>query len=168
MAGIVLSRSMGTSTRISDTKRPYTIIATRRPRGARLRQNVVDVNSQKAGKFTRVLEGGKREINKSTAVRVGMSGIAKASWRWASRQARSPMSTIAKKGMTHSAQEWAGKYADGQARTRGDDPFYKISSSIGYINQAMDQGAANDAMRRAAGGLEKWIDEELKRKFKAK
>ena len=168
MAGVALSRSLGTSTRISDKKRPYEIIQTRRARGARPKSSVVDIRSAKAGKFTRIIDGGKREINKSNAVKIGMRGIAKASWRWASRKAKSPARTIGKKDITHSAEKWASRYADGQSQTRGDDPFYKIESRISYINQAMDQGAANDAMRRAASGLNKWIDNELKKKFKAK
>lgn len=168
MAGFQLSRTLGTSTHISAKKRPYEIIAVRRPRGSRPRKNIVDIKSERVGQFTQIIPGGKREINKSAAVTVGMSGIAKASWRWAARKARSPMSSIAKTGMTRSAEQWANKYAGGDSVTKGDDPYYRIQSRINYITQAMDQGAANDAMRRAASGMNQWIDGELKRRFNAK
>jgi hypothetical protein len=174
MAGYQLSRTMGTSTRVAAKKRPYRIIETRRARGNRPKQILIEVDSYVGGKnktFQRWIEGGKREANKSTAVRIGMAGLAKSSWKWAAKAARTPGAVkLPAKEVARSAREWGIRYSEGGSRFKGDDPYYRITNKLPYIEDALHGGAnaPETAMRRAASGLNKWIDTELQRRFEAK
>lgn len=163
MAGFQLSRTMGTSTKVAPKKRPYRVISKRRARGDRPASMLIEVDGYRNGKpvtYKAIVEGGKRDANKSPFVRIGMTGLAKSSWSAAAQEAKTG-SAVSRAGVSRSAKEWGSRYGSGGSRYKGDDPFFTITSFLPYIERAMIPGAANTAMERAARGLDHWIDKRL-------
>ncbi len=174
MAGTALARSMGASTNVAPQKRPYKVVRKIPARPGRPAQLVIEVerrHSSGTRTFVATIEGGKREANKSTAVRIRRAGMAKAAWSVAARQARTPsaVKTPARE-VTRDAMASAQRLGGGSGRFRGDDPSYTISNWAPYIRGALKGGdmAAETAMRRAAAGLNHYVDAQLKRRFKAR
>ena len=164
MAGFQLSRTMGTSTRVAPKKRPYTVISKRRASGNRPKSMLIEVQGYRGGQpvtYRAIVEGGKREANKSKFVRIGMTGLAKSSWSAAASDAKTGRA-VSKAGVSRSAKEWGNRYGSGSSRFKGPDPFFTITSFLPYIERAMIPGAADTAMARAARGLDHWIDTRLK------
>lgn len=167
MAGYQLSRTMGASTKVAPAKRPYEILEKRKGPHKSL---LIEVRSSRPkGNYKAIIKGSKREANKSPFVRIGMAGLAKSSWKWASKDARTASAIGWGRGVARGAKEWGSKYGFGASRFRGDDVYYRIENRLPYIEQALQGGprAANDAMRRAAEGLERTIDNKLKQKMNA-
>ena len=170
MAGYHLSRTLGTSTKVADKKRPYKVIQERKAKQGRPKQILIEVtrewSSPGAKNPYRVLiDGGRREANKSPQVRIGMSGLAKSSWKWASRKAKTSSAIgwgSGKKGVARSAKSWGQQYSGGASRFRGDDVFYRVENRLPYIEDAMIPGRVDTALQRAAGAMEHHIDEKLK------
>ena len=167
MAGYQLAKTMGTSTRVAPAKRPYKILSDRR---GPPRSMMIEVQSRRPkGDFKTVIKGGKREANASTQVKIGMAGLAKSSWKWASKAARTASAVGYGRGVARAAKEWGDRYGFGDSRFRGDDVFYRIENRLPYIMDALQGGpqAVEGAMGRAARALEHRIDEELKKRMKA-
>ena len=168
MAGFQLARTMGTSTRVAPAKRPYEILQKRR---GPPKSMMIEVKSHRPkGDFRAVIKGGRREANKSPFVRIGMAGLAKSSWKWASKAARTASAVGYGRGVARAAKEWGDRYGFGDSRFRGDDVYYRIENRLPYIMDALQGGpqAVESAMGRAARALEHRIDEALKQKMKAK
>jgi hypothetical protein len=175
MAGITLSQSMGTSTRVSPKTRPFKILQKRSARGGKPATMLVEWEKEsRSGKKTQqgIIEGtGVRDAKKHPFIRIGMQGLAKSSWKWAAKAARTPGAVkLPAKEVARSAREWGIRYSEGGSRFRGDDPYYRITNKLPYIEDALHGGAnaPETAMRRAADGLNHWIDNEVKRRFGAK
>lgn len=109
----------------------------------------------------------KSAANKLPQLRVGRWGLAKACWFWGLKK----LGPGAKFGFaTASAKRGATSATDVQMSMRKDDPWVRITNRLPYAMEAVQGGEAtlNGAMGKAARGLEKSIDEQLKRRMKAK
>jgi len=173
MAGFQLARTMGTSTAVSDKKRDYKIIQQRRARPGRPKQMMIEVTSYRGGKkktFRRLIDGGKREANKSTAVEIGMRGLAKSSWKWGAKGAKTAGAVGYGRDVSRSAKQWGSRYGRGKGHYRGDSPYYVIESRLPYIRKALQGGerTVETATQRAARALSETIDNKLKKKMGAK
>jgi len=160
MAGFQLCRALGTSTAVSKTYREYRQLDT-----SRKNQKKYEVTSYAGtGKKQFVTyKKGVRELKQSSAL-IGNRGLAKGSWMWGAKAAGQG-SAVGKKGGRPSAISFAQKFASGEAVYKGEDPYIKITNRLPYIREAMGGGEKpiEDALRRAAKGLEIWIDNELKK-----
>ena len=82
-------------------------------------------------------------------------GLAKASWKWASRKAKKRAAAERNQEIAPVVERHMAVYADEQAKS------VRITNRLNYIIQAMDGGynAVQDALRAAGNRLMHWIDE---------
>lgn len=170
MAGNMIARTMGTSTRlptrdVKAKKRVVTEVRGPKTAGGNKKFKVISWAGGSKRTFF-VFAKNKREANKRRSVQIRKYGLAKATWvRLASRIGRAGASA----GATASAKKAAARAGRVNFRFKGDDPFVALINELPYAETAL-QGGANDvitAMARAARGLSKSIDEQLKRKMGA-
>lgn len=168
MAGNMLGRTLGTSTRLPkrDVKAKKRVV---RDLGEEFRigpQQVFEVISWRSGrrKISFVSGDSKSEVNKSRAVKIDKYGLAKTTWvRIASRVGTGG----ATGGATASAKKTAARVGRTIFRLRGEDPFITLENELSYAAKALEGGEqdATTAMARAARGLTKSADEQLRRRL---
>jgi len=161
MAGYQLCRTLGTSTAVSKKYREFTQLGTSRKN--QKKYQVISYKGTGRRQEFIVYKKGVRELKQTSAL-IANRGLAKGSWMWGAKSS-GQKSAIGKKGISDSAISWARKYASGEAVYKGEDPYIKITNRLPYIREAMGGGEKpiEDALRRAAKGLEIWIDNELKK-----
>jgi len=110
------------------------------------------VTSDKGGESKQytVYAPSKAEAKKLPQVRIGMRGLAKASWGWPQRKLGS--STGAFGSVTVRARSKAERVQAVAKNLKGDNPYVQIDNRLGYIEDAMIGGPRriDDVMERAA------------------
>ena len=155
-----VASSMGASTKVSKQKRPVREVST-----TRKTQRKFEITSHKTGsahKFTRYAAG-KREINRSRFVRVGKSGLAKASWFWGIKALGSSRGSGGK--MTKSAKTSGKRFMQVYKNLKGSNPSVTIKNGLGYIMDALRGGPqdVSTAMARGAKQMAHIIDDKVKK-----
>ena len=166
MAGNMLGRTMGTSTRVPKRnvkakKREIREIKGEKSARGKKKFEVITWKRGRKDTFT-VYARNKREVSRMPQVRISKYGLAKMTWvRIASRLGQGGSSGGALPGAKRAARD-AGKV---EARLRGDDPYVKLINQLSYAIPALQGGEneVNTAMERAARGLAKSIDKQLDR-----
>lgn len=154
-----VASSLGASTRVAKKKRPMQEIQT-----SRKTQRKFEVESYKSGakKLFEIYARTKQEAVKSSAVRIGKHGMAKASWMWGIKAiGGGPAGSAA--GASKSAKRAARQHIEVAKKLQGDNPSVRITNRLGYIMDALRGGPkdVSTAMERAAKQMAKIIDSKM-------
>ena len=178
-----ISRTLGTSTRVSKKLRTFTPDikdAHRRKlqksRNAKLaRRGMSDlkhtfddplfVTKTRKGKQVKFRAKNKNAAKKSKYIIIKNSGLAKASWGWGMKYLGSSAGAFTES--TKSARYFGSKHIQVGSNLRGNDPHVKITNSVGYITRAMVGGEhrVDTAMERAGSSLMYQIENTLREKL---
>lgn len=156
--------SLGASTKQAPKKRKVEVKLTRTRVGKKvktLREYGVMVWRKGAPVFAAVAGAtSKSDVQKSPLVKIFHRGLAKASWKWIGKKVKTSVGTVAAGWMT---EKLARGYVDVRDEARGNYPRITIRNRLKYIQSALIGGPAgvDDAMRRAASGMEKSITKQL-------
>ena len=168
-----LCRSLGVSTAVAPKHRPVKEIhETPKELKAKGGGKKYEVTSWKSGrkKTFAVRSSNKiRAVRKTRQVRIGNRGLAKATWR-ASISRYGSKRGISRTGFAPGITKFAKQLVNNKARLKGENPYIRIINRINYIESAMEGGehAVDTAMERAASGMMKRIDNQIKKKLGVK
>jgi len=100
------------------------------------------------------------DVNKSKQAIITRRGLARASWRWAAKAVRGKVSNVAANFLTNRV---AKSYVSVQINPSKNAPRIRIKNALKYIAAAIEGGSSgiDDAMRKAASGMEKSLTKQL-------
>jgi hypothetical protein len=173
-------RSLAASTRVAKMYRDYQQVGeTRSGKNKIYKVKTKYVTPMRKGKALRRSSQGpwrdqliyafsENELRQRPAVIIGMRGVAKESWLQAGKKGRInigvPKTETAKRTagiMKKAARRWV----DYSKRFTREESYIHIANNIRHINEALAGGpkAVDTAMDRAARGMNKMVEEYLKR-----